>query len=58
MPKFQISILKKQKVLFLKKDMAKIDPKDGVSGPNFSEGFALSYIWDKQEKNPPRFSEL
>ena len=41
--KFQLSILKNKKVLFLKKFFlsrtTKIDPKDGVSRLNFPEGF-------------------
>jgi hypothetical protein len=41
--KFQLSILKNKKVLFLKKKIlsrtAKIDPKDGISRLNFPEGF-------------------
>ena len=42
--KFQLSILKNKKVLFLKFFLsctAKIDPKDGVSRLNFPKGFAF-----------------
>ena len=43
--KFQLSILKNKKVLFLKKYFlsrtAMIDPKDGVSRPNFQWRFCL-----------------
>ena len=43
--KFQLSILKNKKVLFLKKYLlsriAKVDPKDGFSRPNFQWRF-----WD------------
>ena len=45
--KFQLSILKNKKVLFLKKyflsHTAKTHPKDGVSCLNFSEGFGSDY---------------
>ena len=46
--KFQLSILKNKKVLFLKKYFlsrtAKIDPKDGVSRPNFQWWFWSSKV--------------
>ena len=51
--KFQFSILKNKKVLFLKNILlsrtAKIDPKDGVSRLNFPEGFGSMYLKKESE---------
>ena len=51
--KFQLSILKNKKVLFLKKyflsHIAKIDPKDGVSCPNFQWRFRSRPIKPKPQ---------
>ena len=50
--KFQLSILKNEKVLFLKKIFlgrtAKVHPKDGVCRLNFPEGFGMN----DETKNP------
>ena len=46
--KFQLSIIKNKKVLFLKKNFlsrtTKIHPKNGVCRLNFPEGFDLAYL--------------